>query len=71
MDDLFEITDSIYVEVSEWKGQKRVDIRRWYNDKETGELKRTGKGINLSYDEFLNLVRKMETLEEYVNERYN
>lgn len=37
----------VRVEVSEFKGQKYLNLRIWYTHKETGEFKPTQKGIAL------------------------
>lgn len=70
MDANLEIKDTkdIQVEVSEFRGKKRVDIRRWYQDKETGEYKRTSKGLNMSLDEFEALCEQWNDVMEYVQE---
>ena len=65
MDKLFEITEGIYAEVTEWRGAKRVDIRKWYETK-TGELARTQKGINMSLEEWANFCIKFEEIKKYV-----
>lgn len=37
----------IRVEITEFKGQKLLNLRVWYTDKESGEKKPTQKGIAL------------------------
>ena len=66
MKDLFEITENIFCEVSEFRGEKRVDIRKWYMDNKDVEMKRTGKGINMSLEEWSDFVAKIGDMEEYV-----
>lgn len=61
-------TKDIKVEVSEFQGKQRVDIRRWYQDKKTGEWGRTGKGLNMSVEEFEALVEQMKDICSYVIE---
>lgn len=39
--------EEIRVEVSEWKGSRRLDLRTWYTDRE-GELKPSRQGITLT-----------------------
>lgn len=70
MDSPLEIkeTKDIRVEVSEFRGEKRVDIRRWYQEKGTGEWKRTGKGLNLSLEEYNALCNQWTDVMEYVQE---
>lgn len=46
----------IRIEVSEYKGQKYLNVRIWYTDKSSGELKPTQKGVAIKpdhYQEFL------------------
>lgn len=46
----------IRIEVSEYKGQKYLNVRVWYTDKNSGELKPTQKGVAIrpdQYQEFL------------------
>lgn len=38
--------------ISEFKGQQYVDIREYYTDKETNELKPGKKGISLNKEQF-------------------
>lgn len=37
----------IRVEISEYKGQNYLNLRIWYTDKASGELKPTQKGITI------------------------
>ena len=61
-------TKDIQVEVSEFRGEKRVDIRRWYQDKNSGEWKRTQKGMNMSLEEWEEFCNQFEDIMEYVQE---
>lgn len=61
-------TKDIKVEVSEFRGEKRIDIRRWYQDKDSGEWKRTSKGLNMSVDEWDSLVEQFEDIKSYIKE---
>lgn len=61
-------TKDIQVEVSEFRGEKRIDIRRWYQDKNSGEWKRTQKGINMSVEEWQAFLEQIEDVKEYVND---
>jgi len=40
----------IRVEVSEYKGQKYLNLRVWYTDKASGEYKPTQKGVAIRPD---------------------
>lgn len=42
----------IRVEVTEFKGNKYLNIRVWYTDKETGDLKPTQKGVAVKPEQY-------------------
>lgn len=42
----------IRIEVSEYKGQKYLNVRVWYTDKNTGEYKPTQKGVAIKPDQY-------------------
>jgi hypothetical protein len=50
----FSIGNQRYVQVNEWKGELRVGIREWQNDKPTK------KGISLTLMRWKNLVDQLE-----------
>jgi len=50
----FALGNGRYVKVSEWKGEKRVDMREWDGDKPTK------KGISLTLMRWKNLVDSLE-----------
>ena len=59
-----------YVQVTEWKGEMRVDIREWDNDLPTK------KGVSLSLMQYKNLLAGIETfidpaMKENKNEMFN
>lgn len=60
-----EITEGIFVEVSEFRGKKRVDIRRWYQNK-LGEMNRTTKGLNVEMSEWNDIVARFDEIKEFV-----
>lgn len=60
--------EEIKIEVSEFNGNPRVDFRKWYQDKTSGEWKRTGKGLNVSMDEFIAIKENWEDICEYVKD---
>jgi len=70
MDTMLSITrhEEIKIEVSEFNGNPRVDLRKWYQDKASGEWKRTSKGLNLSLEEFEALKEQFQDVCEYVTE---
>lgn len=48
-------TPTRFVRISEFKGKKYVDIREYYVDSASGELKPGKKGISLSLEQFKEL----------------
>ena len=44
------------VSFTEFKGKKYLDIRKWYLDKKSDEIKPTKKGISLSHVQFQNII---------------
>lgn len=64
-DNFFPITENIFLEISEFRGQKRVDIRKWFMIA-SGEWKRTNKGINLSIEEWNNFAAQVSDMKEFV-----
>jgi hypothetical protein len=42
--------ETIRVSITEFKGYELIDVRAYYRDNETGELKPTRKGITLSIE---------------------
>lgn len=56
---------TVRLNVASWNGREaKIDIRNFWKDKETGEMK-PGKGISLTNDEAKALV---DLLTEYMNE---
>merc|ERR1712227_1098796 len=51
-DELIELGKMKYASVSTFKGKKMVNIREYYNDKSTGEMKPGRKGITLLADQW-------------------
>lgn len=68
VENLLEVTDGIFVEVSEFREEKRIDVRRWYQNKDGG-FYRTRKGLNVTLDEWNDLVAKIEEVDKYVQEK--
>lgn len=50
------------VKISEFKGKRYIDIREYYEDKSTKELKPGKKGITLYLDEFNRLVEAADDI---------
>lgn len=51
-----------------FKGNRLLDIRKYYRDKKTGEFRPTSKGINLNRDTFMELKRVLDRDEETILE---
>ncbi|KAI8814162.1 transcriptional Coactivator p15-domain-containing protein [Cladochytrium replicatum] len=54
--------------VSSFKGQKRVDLRTYYTDKKSGELRPTQKGISLSVEEWKVLKSQLANVDAKLEE---
>ncbi len=55
--------ETIRVSLTEFKGYELIDVRAYYRDNQTGELKPTRKGITLSvdlYDKLKDAILKLE-----------
>lgn len=63
----FEITEGVFCTVSEFRGKMRVDIRKWYQNKD-GEWKGTPKGINLTLEQWDDFVASFEDIQNFVKE---
>lgn len=61
----------VKVEVSEFQGKMRVDIRKWYQDKNSGEWKRTAKGLNITVEEWELFKNQMDDISSYIKEEVN
>ena len=57
----------VRVEISEFKGQKYLNIRIWYPDKESGEYKPTQKGIAIRPDLYPDLKAAILAAEQELN----
>ena len=51
-----------------FKGNRLLDIRKYYRDKKTGDFRPTSKGINLNRDTFMELKRVLDRDEETILE---
>lgn len=65
---LFQMTEDVFAEVTEWRGAKRVDIRKWYETKE-GERARTQKGVNFSLDDWKAFCDKFDEMKAFVEKQ--
>merc|ERR1711944_2326 len=62
-EDLIDLGKMKYASVSTFKGKKMVNIREYYSDKSTGELKPGRKGITLlaeQWEKFKDLVPELD-----------
>ena len=48
-------TEIIRVEISEFRGQKLLNIRSWYQDKNTKEFKPTQRGVTMRLEHYADL----------------
>ena len=65
MSEMFQITENIYGSVSKFKGQDRIDIRKYF-DNTMGETLPTQKGINLSTEQWDVFITKLPELQAYI-----
>ena len=56
-------SEMVRVRLTEFKGHELIDIRGWYEDRETGEMK-PGKGITLKRDLLPDLLELLHKAEE-------
>lgn len=56
-----------FAKVAVYKGNVRIDVREYYVEQQTGTLKPGTKGISLSPDQFVELMKGFVTLMEGVN----
>lgn len=60
-----EVIEGVFCEVSEFKGVKRIDIRKWYQD-DNNEWQRTRKGISLEKAGWDDFVANINDVDEFV-----
>lgn len=64
--DLIDVRNPLFITVSEYKEKPRLDLRHFYTDKDTNELKPTKKGINILLGDVPMLVENLiQAYEEY------
>lgn len=54
------LTNITKISFSIFKGKKLIDIRKWFQSKDTGDLEPSKKGISLNKDTFINLFKLLE-----------
>jgi len=55
---------SVLASITEYRGEKRFDVRLWFRDEETGELRPTKQGISLPvgfFEKFRALVLDLDS----------
>ncbi|KAJ3311372.1 hypothetical protein HDV04_004097 [Boothiomyces sp. JEL0838] len=64
---MLDIAPSKKVTISTFTGKQTIDLRNYYKDKTTGEMKPTQKGITLTLEEFEFLYENYELIKEEYN----
>jgi len=59
-------SEVIRIEISEFKEKKYINIRTWYRDKETSELKPSQKGVAVNVDKYSLLKDAILKIEEFL-----
>ena len=63
-----EIFEDLFLEVTEFKGKRRVDLRKYYHNKE-GEALPTKKGISFTVEEWEDFAAQLDDIQKFVKER--
>ncbi|VDM93713.1 unnamed protein product, partial [Onchocerca ochengi] len=63
-DEMFELGKMRFISVRSFKGKALIDIREYYQDKASGELKPGRKGISLSEEQYQRLKAIMGDIDE-------
>ncbi|VDN06453.1 unnamed protein product [Thelazia callipaeda] len=63
-DEMFELGKMRFVSVRSFKGKALIDIREYYQDKNSGDLKPGRKGISLSAEQYQRLKTIMSDIDE-------
>ena len=58
------IDDDIKIEKTEYNNEDYISIRKWYKDRETGELKPTKSGINFTMEAWEEFIEKFDEIVE-------
>ena len=58
----------VIVAVKAYKGKPLIDIREFYNDKSTGELKPGKKGISLTSEQYIQLKSSLSEIDDALAE---
>lgn len=65
---MFDLGKNKFVTVREFKGKALIDIREYYNDKGSGELKPGKKGISLSPEQYRQLKTLLDDIDAKLEE---
>uniref|UniRef100_A0A915BI50 Transcriptional coactivator p15 (PC4) C-terminal domain-containing protein n=1 Tax=Parascaris univalens TaxID=6257 RepID=A0A915BI50_PARUN len=63
-DEMLELGKMRFVTIRSFKGKALIDIREYYQDKGSGEVKPGRKGISLSREQYENLKRLTAEIDE-------
>jgi hypothetical protein len=61
--DMFKLSSKRFVSVKTFRNKTMIDIREYYIEKESGELKPTKKGILLPIDQWSQLKSIIDTID--------
>lgn len=58
---------NIKIETYKFKGELRIDIRKWNQDKDSGEWSKTTKGINLNLEEWYIFNLNLSAINDFIS----
>uniref|UniRef100_A0A0N4UKR6 PC4 domain-containing protein n=1 Tax=Dracunculus medinensis TaxID=318479 RepID=A0A0N4UKR6_DRAME len=64
---MFELGKMRFVCVRSFKGKTFIDIREYYNDKGSGQMKPGKKGISLSIDQYEQFKCILDSIDKKIN----
>jgi hypothetical protein len=64
---LFPITEGMTAEISRYRGEIRVDIRKWYHDPKSGYA-RSKNGLNVTLEEWEKLLAAIGEINAFVQQ---
>lgn len=65
------VTENVCIELSKFKGNVRVDLRKWFQPTGTNENVRTKNGLNVSKDEWDAIIEQIGKIDLFVQENYD
>ena len=65
---LFPLMESVYLQVAEYRGEKRIDIRKWYFNKKKNEYGRSKNGLNLTVEEWGDFLAVIDDMDSFIQE---